>query len=89
MTQQQRENLEQTIAGMSDPEKLGLIEQLAGSLRSSINGGTDTDAVERQRRAFQRIQRKLAGRPPGQDPYARLGYSNEAHDKILYDLEQD
>lgn len=73
---------------MSDSEKLGLIEDLARSLRSGDNGETPSAVIDRQRQAFQRLQVELGGLPSANDPYAELGTSNEAHDKILYDLEQ-
>lgn len=80
--------LEPAIASLNEAEKLELIERLVQSLRSTKNGQTEAEAVERQRKAFRRVQDQLATHTPGKDAYAQLGYSNEAHDKILYDLEQ-
>jgi len=51
-------------------------------------GEPEAQAVQRQRESFRRLQETLATIPRGEDPHAHLGYSNEAHDKILYDLEQ-
>jgi len=51
-------------------------------------GEPEAQAVQRQRESFRRLQGTLAAIPRGKDPYTNLGYSNEAHDKILYDLEQ-
>lgn len=88
MHDQQWQDLKQVIAEMNDAEKLELIERLAHSLRSTKNGAPRADAVEGQHQAFRQLQEKLATLPPTKDPHAQLGYSNEAHDKILYDLGQ-
>jgi len=81
-------DMARAIEALSDAEKLELIEELAHSLRAAHNGGSEVEAVQRQRDNFRHLQEKLAGLPHGGDPYAHLGYSNEAHDKVLYDLEQ-
>ncbi len=87
MHEQLRQNLNQAIDDMNDAQKLELIEALAHSMRPARYGEPDAQAVQRQRESFRRLQETLAAIPRGKDPYAHLGYSNEAHDKILYDLE--
>jgi hypothetical protein len=66
-----------------------LIERLNRSLRE--------EETAAERRAETTIERKQAiddfieemeALPDGDDPFADLGHGNEAHDRILYDLEQ-
>jgi hypothetical protein len=88
MHDQLRQDLSQAIDDMSEAQKLELIEELAHSMRHAPNDEPEAQALQRQRECFRRLQGTLATIPRGKDPYAHLGYSNEAHDKILYDLEQ-
>ncbi len=81
------EDLKDAADSMSNGEKLQLIEYLTDSLRPRRNGEAP-GTVERQRQAFLQLQEKLIALPHTDDPYAKLGYSNETHDKIIYDLEQ-
>ncbi len=88
MHDEQRDNLKQTMGKMTDAEKLELIEELVHSLRSPRNGNTPAELVKAQHETFRQLQGRLAAMPIAQDPYAHLGYGNEAHDRILYDLGQ-
>lgn len=73
---------------MSDAEKPEMIAN-DDSMRTRRNGESEEQAAARQGENLLQLQAKLAALPSGKDPYEHLGYSNEAHDRILYDLEQD
>ena len=83
-----RDDLWQLIDELTDQEKLDLIDQLRASVRPDEEAVGEAEIAARQRAAMRAALERIAKLPRGHDPYALLGYSNEAHDKILYDLEQ-
>jgi hypothetical protein len=82
------DELQRLVNELSDSEKRELMDQLAESLRSSAEVENEAEIVAQQKAAYKAAMERIAKLPRGKDPYADLGYSNEAHDKILYDLEQ-
>ena len=67
---------------MSESEKLELIEHVARSLQHDKI--SSDDAATQQISTFLRLQQQLARNPAEPDPFAYLGYSEAAHDAILY-----
>jgi hypothetical protein len=82
------DELQRLVNELSDDEKRELIDQLARSLPPAAEAENEVAIVARRRAAYQAALERLSKLPEEEDPYAHLGYSNEAHDKILYDLEQ-
>ena len=85
MTNQQWQQLKQTIRQLTDAEKRELIDTLARSL----NGGQNRDesealTVSRQRAAWQRLHNKIRSHPTCPESDDGLVASRD-HDKILYD----
>ena len=78
-------DIKDAIREMGDADKLELIEHLTQSLRSQADERDPAIAANQQRQTFQQLQEKLTGVPQNHDPYADLGYSNKAHDQIIYD----
>lgn len=74
-----RREIDQAIEGMSNAEKLDLIEELAQSVRAGRNGESCKLAAAQKERLLESVKR-ISGLPmqgPG-------GFSGRDHDKVLY-----
>lgn len=87
MHDQLHPDINRLIESMSDAEKRELIERVENSMRQFSNRDS-AKLVELQKQTFHHLSKSVAQLSPTIDPYAVLGHSNEAHDQILYDLEQ-
>jgi hypothetical protein len=72
----------ESIDDMSEAEKLELIARVTRSL--GHEAGSADEAIGRQRSTFLRLQQDLAKHRHDPDPFAHLGYSDAAHDAIIY-----
>lgn len=89
MTDQDWNQLHAAIEQMTKQEKRALRDRLDRALAETDRPSTPSDQMTPQQlHAMRNFLDAIAKLPPGDDPYHDLGYSNEAHDKILYDLEQ-
>lgn len=96
MTRKDAQQLRDLLARLSEDERRALRDELDRALtdektdprgKHAMSTQPAADVITDQHRAMREIRQALAGRF-GDDPYADLGHSNDAHDKILYDLEQ-
>ena len=89
MTREDSEQLDRIIEAMSDADKAELVERLRRAMEAKHGAPPPADRMtEEQVQAAREFLDEFANLPTEHDPYEALGYSNEAHDKILYDLEQ-
>jgi hypothetical protein len=89
MTREDSEQLDRIIEAMSDADKAELVERLRRAMEAKHDAPPSADRMtDEQLQAVKEVLEEIASLPVEEDPYASLGYSNEAHDKILYDLEQ-
>ena len=76
MTQNDWQDLQRTIAHMTRPEKIELINRIEHSFRAEQSVPAD------QRRAMVRLRQELASLPVCNPAD---GWSNRQHDDVLYD----
>jgi hypothetical protein len=89
MTKDDWDHLEQAIGRLSTIGKHRLIERLNRSIRADRTATEASEAMTTdQKEAIAAFIAEMEALPPGDDAYAGRGYGNEAHDRILYDLEQ-